>query len=333
MSQPFKWRGGWYLWYHDAAGKRRRKLLAKTKTEAFDRWKASLKSGTERASKSPYFHTIAYAWLELQETRLSRELVSAGWLARASRTVDAFLAAHPRIKAESITPDIAVGWIAEGSSQAYERTEAQVLKQILAWAVPKYMPASPLAAMKLEKGKRRERLIDLADHKKFCREDKFPCARLLYWFCWWTGCRPIELRELRWEYLSDDCSRATLREHKTAKKKGPRVIYFNQNAQAILRHHRATNGPVFRNSRGRPWTKDALCRRVANLSKKTGVDVSAYAYRHSYITRALKSGMDAAVVAELTGTSLEMISRNYGHLDKEKEHLRRAALSVPSEVV
>lgn len=333
MSEPFQFRGGWYIFYYDATGKRKRKKLGDTKREAFDRWKASIKSGTEKAGKSPYFHTIAAKWLELQEKRRSHGLVSDEWAARVSRTVIAFSAVHPRIKAEHITPEVATNWLPKGSSQAYERTEAQVLKQILKWAVPKYIPSSPLATLKLEKGKRRERLIDIAEHKKFCREDKFPCARMLYWFCWWTGCRPIELRELRWEHLSSDCSRATLREHKNAKKSGPRVIYFNHNAQAILKRYRALQGPVFKNTRGKAWTKDGLCRRVKKLADKTGIDVSAYAYRHSYITRALKAGMDAAVVAELTGTSLEMISRNYGHLDKEKEHLRRAALSVPSEVV
>jgi len=39
-----------------------------------------------------------------------------------------------------------------------------------------------------------------------------------------------------------------------------------------------------------------------------------YSLRHSWISEALKMGMPTLEVARLTGTSLEMIEKHYGHL-------------------
>ncbi len=39
-----------------------------------------------------------------------------------------------------------------------------------------------------------------------------------------------------------------------------------------------------------------------------------FSYRHSWITAALKAGVDIGAVAELAGTSVEMIGRHYLHL-------------------
>lgn len=329
MSEPFQYRGKWYIWYYDRTGKRRRKKIGDTKREAHDRWKAGLRAGNMAGARDPKFSTVADAWLAKQEERLSRGLVSAQWVARVSRTVLAFLAVYPRIRVSQITPEIAVDWIPQPRTLAYERTEAGTLKQILKWAVPGMIEASPLAHMKLEKGERRERLIAIEEHRTLARLPRNPGLRVLLWFCWWTGARPIELRHLRWEMMDADCTTAVLRKHKTAKKTGrPRVLYFNGYAQTILRRHRKLAGPVFTNERGKPWTKDALCRRVRYITKKSGIDVSAYAYRHSFITRALVKGVDVATVAELAGTSVEMISRNYGHLDKAKDHLAEAAKQI-----
>lgn len=326
MGEPFFYRGGWYVWYRDNTGKRKRKLLSKNKREAWTLWKASIRSGTQMLLGDPTFSRVAAEWLLVQGKRHQANLVSRAWLNRVSRTVKKFTQKYPSITCSQITPAIATGWLGADSSQAYERTEASTLKQILSWAEGSHIDKSPLAGLRLEKGARREIVISIEDHRKLCRADPLARFRMLLWFCWWTGARPIEMRELEWSQIAADCATAILRKHKTAKKKNrPRVIYFNGFAQTILRRHKQAIGPVFVNSRGERWTKDALCRRLKNLGQRVSVDVSAYAYRHSYITRALLNGIDPATVAELTGTSVEMISRNYGHLDKAKEHLAKAA--------
>ncbi len=327
MSTPYWWevKKGWYVYYTTPDGKRRRKLLAKTKKEAFQVWKESLAS-VQRNSPDKLFASVANEWLERQQARLAKGDVSAVWLKRAARTVESFTRDHPRIKCGSITESVATTWLGPDAALAYERTEIGTIKQILRWA----QIDAPILSMKLSKGNRREVLLTEEQHETLVRETKSEQFKHLLRFAWWTGARPSELRALKWQHVSGDFARATLVEHKTAKKtKRARVIYFNQAAQAAIKELKEKapkdQEHVFLNNRGEPYSKCAVVKRMGLLQEETGIRVTAYAYRHSYVTRALLAGENIATVAELVGTSVDMISRNYGHLDKEKAHLRDAA--------
>jgi integrase len=331
-TEPFYWaeRKGWYLWTKDIEGKRTRVLLDKTKTRAFEKWKAAIRSGDEDRMGDPRFSKIAGEWLDRQIKRRERGEVSKEWLQRVARTVERFNRANPSISCLKITPKIAVKWLGESPSAAYEHTEVSVLKSILRWAVQQQrLSRNPLEAMRLSKGGRREVTLSIAEHRKLVAATPSPRIRAILWFAWYTGTRPGELRELRWEHISDDCTYATMRNHKTAKQTGkPRVIYFRSILATILRKHRQDSGLVFLNARGGPWSKDAIVDAFSRLTKKTGIEATAYAYRHSYATRALEAGMSASDLAELLGTSIEIISRNYAHLDKSKLRLANLAERV-----
>jgi integrase len=56
--------------------------------------------------------------------------------------------------------------------------------------------------------------------------------------------------------------------------------------------------------------------------------INQYSFRHSYATRALEKGVPIATLAELMGTSVEMISRCYGHLCVKKDYLRSMANQI-----
>ena len=53
--------------------------------------------------------------------------------------------------------------------------------------------------------------------------------------------------------------------------------------------------------------------------------VTAYAMRHSVITDLIHGGLDSLTVAQLSGTSIAMIEKRYGHLTKAHA---KAALSL-----
>lgn len=328
-TQPFYWaaKEGWFLWVRDAAGKRKRVFLAKTKKAAWIIWKDRLAAGREETG-NPRFSEVATQWLARQQIRRDRAEVSQGWLNRVTRTLDAFNKANPGLRCSSLIPSVATGWLGNCSA-AYEHTEVNVLKQVLKWAVQQGLIArSPLDGMPLSKGKRREAVFSIDDHRALVREANEQ-VRWLLWAAWYTGCRPIELRSLDWGQLNHDCSMAILTEHKNARSTDkPRVIYFHPNLQAILVRHRKKSGPVFLNSQGRPWKKDALVSQFNRLRKKAKVSGTAYAYRHSYATRALEQGVLPADLAEILGTSVEMIARNYSHLDQSKLRLAGIAGKV-----
>lgn len=321
-AQPFYWtaKDGWYLWSRDVTGKRKRVFLAKTKKAAWIVWKDRLAKGTVDVD-DPTFAKLSARWLERQEVRHNRKEVSKAWLARVKRTIDVFNAANPGLRCSSLTPEVATAWLGQ-CSVAYEHTEVSTLKQVLNWAVEQgAINRSPLVGMKLSKGARREKTFSLEQHRKLVSHADGP-IRALLWFAWLTGCRPSELRHLQWEHLTKDCSQAVLTEHKNARSTGRhRVIFFQANARAILKRHRKASGFVFLNSQGRPWSKDTLVGWMRKLRERSGLEGTAYAYRHSYATRALEQGVAVADLAEILGTSVEVISRNYSHLDKSKQRL------------
>ena len=71
-----------------------------------------------------------------------------------------------------------------------------------------------------------------------------------------------------------------------------------------------------------PMVKQAVT--AADLPTKT----THYTLRHSWISNALCSGMSTLDVARLTGTSLMMIEKHYGHLVDDAVRLRLNAVSM-----
>lgn len=76
------------------------------------------------------------------------------------------------------------------------------------------------------------------------------------------------------------------------------------------------NAPLFVRANGAAWNKDAWkgpIKEAAALAKLP-TTVSAYTFRHSVITDLIREGIPALTVAQLSGTSVTMIERHYGHL-------------------
>ena len=73
---------------------------------------------------------------------------------------------------------------------------------------------------------------------------------------------------------------------------------------------------MFSRAHGRPWNKDAWKHPIAKaaITAKLPSGVSAYTFRHSVITDLIREGLPALTVAQLSGTSISMIERHYGHL-------------------
>lgn len=345
-TKPFFWaaRNGWYLWTKDRSGKPKRVFLAKTKNAAYEVWEQGLSSGKGFLKRDPLFADVAAMWLARQLERRAQGQVGAKWLARAARTVDVFVRDNPKIRVSDMSPEFVRQWLG-AKSAAYEHTELSVLKQVLKWAKweADLIDASPLATLKLSKGQSRKRVLTLDEHRALVRAARRPRDRALLWFMWWCGCRPEELHALRWEQVSKDGSRAILTEHKNAKKtKKPRVLYFTPNGAALLRKYRRTCGLVFTNSKQRAWTKDAIATLLRELSgrafgsektkygkaKTNEKTVTLYAYRHSFATRALEQGVGVADLAEIMGTSIEVISRNYAHVYRGQSRLAAIAAQI-----
>ncbi len=77
-----------------------------------------------------------------------------------------------------------------------------------------------------------------------------------------------------------------------------------------------TDEAMFARADGKSWNKDAWKWPVKEAAKAAQLPVGATAYtlRHSVITDLVHDGLDLLTVAQLSGTSVAMIERHYGHL-------------------
>ena len=93
---------------------------------------------------------------------------------------------------------------------------------------------------------------------------------------------------------------------------------------------RTPDAPLLARRDGKPWTKDAwkwpikAATQAANLRP----EITAYAMRHSVITDLVTGGLDLLTVAQLSGTSVAMIERHYGHLRADHAAAALARLSL-----
>lgn len=87
---------------------------------------------------------------------------------------------------------------------------------------------------------------------------------------------------------------------------------------------------LFRREDGRQWGKDAWkvpFKRAAQIAALPST-VSAYTLRHSVITDLAQSGLSLLTIAQISGTSVTMIERHYGHLRGTEAAQALAALAI-----
>jgi integrase len=79
---------------------------------------------------------------------------------------------------------------------------------------------------------------------------------------------------------------------------------------------RQLEAPLFVREDGLAWNKDLWKKpiRAATAAADLPTSTIAYALRHSAITDLVHAGLDLLSVAQISGTSVAMIERHYGHL-------------------
>lgn len=88
--------------------------------------------------------------------------------------------------------------------------------------------------------------------------------------------------------------------------------------------------PLLARADGRRWDKDAWKKPIKEAASAAGLSdaVVMYALRHSAITDLVVGGLDLLTVAQLSGTSVAMIERHYGHLREDHAAAALARLAI-----
>lgn len=134
--------------------------------------------------------------------------------------------------------------------------------------------------------------------------------------------RPGEVAELRVEYL-----KIQQRALEITGKTEPRIIPLT--TEAVVHFKACAKGKLpaawlISRVDGSQWKKEAWRDEVKAAARKAKLPRATVAYtlRHSVITDLVTGGCDLFTVAKLAGTSVVMIEKHYGHL--QREHARSA---------
>lgn len=95
-------------------------------------------------------------------------------------------------------------------------------------------------------------------------------------------------------------------------------------------NERPPYAPLYCRQDGKAWNKDAWKGPIkeAAAAAELPPTVTAYAIRHSVITDLVTGGLDLLTVAQLSGTSVAMIERHYGHLRADHAAAALARLTL-----
>jgi integrase len=117
-----------------------------------------------------------------------------------------------------------------------------------------------------------------------------------------------------------------------------RTIYIPDDLVPVAKELMAKypSGPIFRTESGEPWKNNTLCARFKSIKRaanktaeKKGLPqirkgVTAYSYRHAYVTRWIEQDRPLWKLCELLNTSEAMIRQHYSHLFEKTGTLRES---------
>ena len=88
--------------------------------------------------------------------------------------------------------------------------------------------------------------------------------------------------------------------------------------------------PLFTRANGARWTKETWNEpiRAAAVPAELPTEVTAYTLRHSTITDLVVAGAPLLTIAQISGTSVDMIEKHYGHLVQERAAEALAGLAL-----
>jgi integrase len=245
-----------------------------------------------------------------------------------------FTPTYGKLRVTQLAKKHVLAWIkARGYNPTSQNRAIGALKRAFQWAVEEeHIPRNPIGHMRKPKSLMRERILTLEERQLILTSIKGQAFREFVRAMTLTGCRPGEIARLRKEDIDLGRGLWIFTKHKTVKKTGrPRIIYLCPEALELTKTLFAKcsdDGPIFRNSRGAPWSGNAIRIRFRNLRRKHPElkGVSAYTYRASFATDALEAGVpDASVAALLGHTNTETLHRFYARLSQKVDHLKAAA--------
>ena len=144
-------------------------------------------------------------------------------------------------------------------------------------------------------------------------EEEMPSAVAAFRLLLLTGCRMSEIRDLRWEYVKNDC--IELPDAKT----GGRVVPLGPEARAVLSSIPHEDGNPWIIAGSLPGTHlTDLQRPWRRVRKRAGLaDVRIHDLRHSFASRALALEESLTIIGKLPGHTQVQTTARYARLARD----------------
>lgn len=112
-----------------------------------------------------------------------------------------------------------------------------------------------------------------------------------------------------------------------------RRIVVSANVAALLKEQsrsKLPNASLFNRANGKPWTKDSWNEPIKDAARAAALPdaTCSYTLRHSTITDLVMGGLDLFTIALIAGTSVVMIEKHYGHLQRKRAADALAGLAL-----
>jgi len=313
------------LWYVQIDGKQHK--LGPDRDEAFRRYHELMGQPPEQRFTSDTVAAIVDAYLDWCQKH--RSPATYKWyLDRAQAFVD-FIPGG--LTVNQLKPYHLQRWIDSKDTWAdgNKRNACRAIQRAMRWAEQQgYIDRSPIAHFEKPPAGKREKVVSQEEFDSIlfhCRDREF---RELLIVTWQTGARPQEVRRVEARHVDLQNARWVFPPNESKMGRHPRIVYLTETALLITRRLvlKYPNGPLFRNTSGRPWTTDAVNCRFTTLTKKLGERYCLYVLRHSWATRALQNGVDPLTVSVLMGhADTSTLARTYAHLTQDPTYLQAAA--------
>lgn len=204
------------------------------------------------------------------------------------------------------------------------------LSKVLAPGTPNTQAAWQQALRPIEKAVRRRELYLDRDQRRalltHVPEEAAPFVRALCSI----PLRPGALAGIRVSDFDPRTAELTIGIDKSGKGRrivGPQVLAILLASQAA---GKSPSSRLLARANGKPWDKETWNRPIAYASRQANLPagVTAYTLRHSTITDLVRAGLPLLTIAQISGTSAEMIEAHYGHLTRDAATAALAGLEL-----
>ena len=314
-------RDSWMVWHE---GRQVRLGTGITEKQAYDEWK-KLDKGLNISPATPIAELLQefFAWLQLNR--------SPATVAYYENFITSFGKAVKKPFAK-IRPYDVHRWADKTygeSSDATRRGAIQSVQRVFSWAKKVgLIDANPLAGIEKPAAVRREKIIGADQWASIMEKEPSGPWHDFFVFMRETGCRVQEVRILEARHFDAAHNRFILEISRSKGKKVPRVIYCNEKSLEIANRRMVAfpSGPIFRNTRKKPISRNAIRIRF----QKYGEGLCATLLRHTYITEGLIAGVDSTSMATLCGHDPATLAKVYQKLSQNPEYLQSLAKKVRS---